>query len=101
LQKILSEQQQILEKGLNYDVDMRKIMSNFDAYLNERQESQQMESHFSRSLIDAFYKIMVTVSENQPHLSPKFFLNNQEVYKILDNCLCDYYIERLVSPNKI
>lgn len=93
LQKLLSEEQPTREISQNYDVDMRRVMTNFDAYLNKRQEAQ--ETHFSRTLIDALNKIMVTASGNQPRLSVKCFANNQEVYKILENCLCDYYLERL------
>lgn len=97
LLKLLSGEEENHELSLNYDVDIGKVISNFDAYLNTRQEAQRSETHFSRALIDAFNKIMVTASENQPRLSPNCFVNNQEVYKILENCLCDYYLERLVS----
>jgi hypothetical protein len=99
LQKLLSEELQTHEPSLNCDMDIGKLMSNYDAYLNKRPEVD--EAHFSRVLVDVFSKIMVAASENQPQLSSKCFLNNQEVHKILENCLCDYYLERFTSTSAI
>jgi hypothetical protein len=49
--------------------------------------------HFTKSLLDILNKLIIASSYSNK-LSTKCWLNNKNVYKVTEACVCEYYAER-------
>ena len=68
---------------VNNDVDVKSL----------KLFNKQSETHFSKNLLEIFNKLIVSASlitDNDANC----LINSNRVYKLLEVCLCDFYIER-------
>ena len=49
--------------------------------------------HFSKNLLEIVNKGL-TASSDLSHLPKDFWLNNQNIYQLIESCICDFYAEK-------
>jgi len=50
--------------------------------------------HFSKNLLEIINKLINTLSHLEEQGDSKSWLNNSKIYRILEVCICEFYLER-------
>jgi hypothetical protein len=99
--KIIQELQEKVNEKIKKSIDIQNIkptqelISDINLHSIPLNNQKEDNLHFSKNLLDILNKALAA-SSDLSHLPKDFWLNNQNVYQLIESCICDFYAEKYI-----